>query len=212
MEAAHPHRTASSRAAIAILARPSESTQRRLTSSVKVPKSSGSSTITPVVPLEIREGTPPAFTPTTGTPDAIDSRTTKPRVSESEGITNTSALAKASESICPLRGPVKTVGVSAKNSLNSSPCGPLPTMASLAFTPLSRRFIRTAFSSFSLFSAPSLPTYRRRGPSSASPSFKPRSLLLMASDLKRGSNTSTSTPFCHTSTLFTPRSTSCCFS
>ena len=38
-------------------------------------------------------GTPPASAATTGTPDAKDSRTTKPSVSDSDGITKTSAAA-----------------------------------------------------------------------------------------------------------------------
>ena len=49
----------------------------------------------PVSSWSMIEGMPPALQPTTGKPLAIDSSTTKPRVSESEGITKTSAAAKA---------------------------------------------------------------------------------------------------------------------
>ena len=56
----------------------------------------------PVFPSSIREGMPPRLQPTTGTPLAIDSSTTNPSVSESDGITKTSAAAKARESSSPV--------------------------------------------------------------------------------------------------------------
>ena len=43
-----------------------------------------------------------------GTPDAIASSTTKPSVSESEGMTKTSAAAKARDKSSPFSRPVKT--------------------------------------------------------------------------------------------------------
>lgn len=81
----------------------------------------------------MRSGIPPAFAPTTGTPLAIDSRTTNPSVSESDGIMNTSAEANAWLNASPVITPVRTVFVPAKWSLSASASGPVPTNANRAF-------------------------------------------------------------------------------
>ncbi len=80
----------------------------------------------------MRSGIPPAFAPTTGTPLAIDSSTTNPSVSVSEGMTNTSAEAKAWLSASPVMTPVSTVLVPLKCSSRGSASGPVPTNASRA--------------------------------------------------------------------------------
>ena len=57
---------------------------------------------------------PPAATATTGTPEAIDSITTKPSVSLGLGMTNTSKDAYAADKSSPVIMPVNTVFVPAK--------------------------------------------------------------------------------------------------
>lgn len=95
----------------------------------------------PTFPSSMRSGIPPAFAPTTGTPLAIDSSTTNPSVSESEGITNTSADAKAWLNASPVMTPVITVLVPLKCSWRASASGPVPTNArrALGFLLMDRR-------------------------------------------------------------------------
>mmetsp|Transcript_34386 Transcript_34386/g.85741 ORF Transcript_34386/g.85741 Transcript_34386/m.85741 type:complete len:221 (+) Transcript_34386:417-1079(+) len=132
--ASQDQRSASARAASPILRRSSLSTTNLRTCSVKstTPSSPGCAR-TPFTPSSIRSGTPPARTPTGGTPDAMDSSTTKPSVSESDGITNTSADAKADESSAPFMIPRKRTRPDATRSANSfwkrASEGPPPTIA-----------------------------------------------------------------------------------
>lgn len=64
-------------------------------------------------------GTPPARAATTGIPEDMASRTTRPSVSDSEGIKNTSPLAYAWDSSSPCSIPVNTAGIP-ENILSSS--------------------------------------------------------------------------------------------
>eukprot|EP00967_Tisochrysis_lutea_P042579 scaffold51231_cov30-Tisochrysis_lutea.AAC.3 len=91
---------------------------------------------------------------TVGTQDAIASRTTNPRVSDSEGITKTSAAAYARESASPRMSPVKTTGMPSKVLRRSASAGPPPTMAKRA----SGRASSTDLIIWMFFSAPSRPT------------------------------------------------------
>mmetsp|Transcript_49435 Transcript_49435/g.123986 ORF Transcript_49435/g.123986 Transcript_49435/m.123986 type:complete len:280 (-) Transcript_49435:686-1525(-) len=150
----------------------------------------------PVSPCRMRLGMPPARAPITGTPLAIDSRTTKPSVSDSDGMTNMSPEANASLNASPVMNPVKTVLVPLKYSLSSSSHGPAPTNASLASGTLSS----TSRSRCRFFSAPRRPMYTSRG-SSGWPS---ESRLRMAADLLVGLKVSVSIPFCQTSTFCMP--------
>ena len=84
-------------------------------------------------PSSMRSGIPPASAPTTGTPLAMDSSTTKPSVSVSDGMTKTSAEANAWLRASPVIWPVSTVLVLLKCSFRASESGPPPTNASLAF-------------------------------------------------------------------------------
>mmetsp|Transcript_25221 Transcript_25221/g.57581 ORF Transcript_25221/g.57581 Transcript_25221/m.57581 type:complete len:205 (+) Transcript_25221:69-683(+) len=108
----------------------------------------------PVSPSRMLSGIPPARAPITGTPDAMLSSTTNPRVSESEGMQNTSADANADQSGSPVSIPVKTVLVPAKTSLSCSSCGPFPTIASRTFGNLSMIGRRSSMR----FSLPRRPT------------------------------------------------------
>ena len=97
---------------------------------------------------------PPAAAPTGGTSDAIASRTTNPNVSDSDGITKTSAAAYARESASPDMRPIKIVSVPAKCSRNSSSAGPAPTIAKRHCGIL----CRTSLIMSMFFSRPSRPT------------------------------------------------------
>mmetsp|Transcript_9185 Transcript_9185/g.19883 ORF Transcript_9185/g.19883 Transcript_9185/m.19883 type:complete len:306 (+) Transcript_9185:233-1150(+) len=147
--ASHPHFSASFLARTPILSPNLRSTS--FAAQAVYPSMSPGWTRKPVSSSRMRSGIPPAAQPTTGTPEAMLSRTTKPRVSESLGIMKASALANALLNSSPLNCPVNTVLVPSKCSLSSSCCGPFPTMQSLAFGP---SLSSTGLMSLSLFSAP----------------------------------------------------------
>mmetsp|Transcript_9184 Transcript_9184/g.19880 ORF Transcript_9184/g.19880 Transcript_9184/m.19880 type:complete len:216 (+) Transcript_9184:233-880(+) len=151
--ASHPHFSASFLARTPILSPNLRSTS--FAAQAVYPSMSPGWTRKPVSSSRMRSGIPPAAQPTTGTPEAMLSRTTKPRVSESLGIMKASALANALLNSSPLNCPVNTVLVPSKYSFSSSCCGPFPTMQSLAFGP---SLSSTGLMSFSLFSAPNRPT------------------------------------------------------
>mmetsp|Transcript_49866 Transcript_49866/g.95298 ORF Transcript_49866/g.95298 Transcript_49866/m.95298 type:complete len:249 (-) Transcript_49866:671-1417(-) len=142
---------------------------------------------------------PPAATLTTGALEAIASSTTKPRVSDSEGMTKTSALAYACESASPRIIPMNLVLVPWKNSSSSARWGPSPTMA---------RHEPGMASNISLmalmfFSAPRRPTCTSSGPS-----LPPVMVFFMSSERKEGLKVLVSTPRCQRSSCLHPLSAS----
>mmetsp|Transcript_13105 Transcript_13105/g.38511 ORF Transcript_13105/g.38511 Transcript_13105/m.38511 type:complete len:276 (-) Transcript_13105:429-1256(-) len=158
----------------------------------------------PVDPWLIRSGTPPARTPTGGTPEAMDSSTTKPSVSESLGSTNTSADAKAADNSAPRITPVKRTRSSATRSANSFSKrpreGPPPTTARCTSGSASR----VVRSCWMRFDSHTRPTYSRSGRSALVSGSTPPRRSRIAASLYSGENLSVSTPFGQTSTFFTP--------
>mmetsp|Transcript_4966 Transcript_4966/g.19812 ORF Transcript_4966/g.19812 Transcript_4966/m.19812 type:complete len:227 (+) Transcript_4966:311-991(+) len=149
----------------------------------------------PVSPSLMRSGMPPARTATTGMPLDMASITTKPRVSDSEGMTNIEAEAYACDSSSPLIMPMKTTRSErpsfSKSALRSSSEGPPPTSASRDSGICLRMYTKSS----RRFSEPSRPTYVKSGASGWPLLMRSR----IAALLKRGLNTSTSMPFFHTS-------------
>mmetsp|Transcript_27260 Transcript_27260/g.91206 ORF Transcript_27260/g.91206 Transcript_27260/m.91206 type:complete len:272 (-) Transcript_27260:533-1348(-) len=208
--ASQDQRSASARAALPMRARRAGSSTSCFTLEVKseAPSSPGRAR-KPVSPDWMRSGTPPASTPTGATPEAMDSSTTNPSVSESLGSTNTSAEAKASESSAPFMRPRNRTRPCATRSPNTSDSrrgreGPPPTMARCT----SGRASRVPLSCWMRLDSQTRPTYSSSGRSLPVTASTPPRRSRMAADLYAGSNLMQSTPLGHTSTCFTPCSVS----
>mmetsp|Transcript_2403 Transcript_2403/g.5619 ORF Transcript_2403/g.5619 Transcript_2403/m.5619 type:complete len:200 (-) Transcript_2403:672-1271(-) len=151
-------------------------------------------------------GIPPALTATTGTPLAIASRTTNPRVSLSDGIMNTSADAYAFDKASPRRSPVNRVlGVPSKSSSRFFLTGPSPTKTRCVFGFLLRTSSKIGFKRSKFFSLPRRPTYIKIFASLSLPVNSARTW----SDFHLGWNTSVSTAFLQTAIRFLGTTFSC---
>jgi len=152
----------------------------------------------PVTPSSTASETPPARHSTTGHPDAIASRITRPGVSVLDGIRNRSADAYAAASSSPSEYSAKYAAVPEKCLSSSRRVGPSPTIASLAPGTTASSAVRRIATSFF---AESRPMCSSSG-FSVSP---PLSLRRISVERFEGWNPCASTARSHSANRSTPR-------